>query len=771
MSDTEKSDYKSQASLGEASAKKYPNIHELGGFIMDPSGVILPVEPGSTLFDSVKKYSGNIVSVYQYAYDLLAPYHDQGSIPDEAYDELLDLLLSKGWVQAHSGEVVSRRFDNTYVRNIGDALSDTAWPNDALIQYIDADTFKPIAYGSVAEFKAAKTTKHIEDITQGYTTGKSKIQESQAPVSILEARSYKQLMRGSESGRRGRARTVKTRPPEVYYDTEGNEVLKFNFKAFPSTTGKRQKGYALFRIPPDQLEKNYDAKLGNFDCEISCSCFTGDARVLMANGATKAIKDVLVGDLVISHTGVPRRVSAVDKHVTRKAIHRVDVVGMLAPLYVTSDHRFLVYRGNDECLCGCGTQFSQGYTTDKRSEPHNRSGRLSQKFAQGHHRREQMLEDKSSTLQWHAVEDLWDYDSAFMPKPRFDETEYLDDDTAFILGLYLAEGSVKKHSVSFSLSVKESDLDSEIRKMVECHPDLVTSVRTQMHEGKRGNSWRSVHVNGKKFSSYLSSWFSGRSASSKVMASKIMNLNESAKLHIIAGMIAGDGHINKSGRIGYVTKSRCLHDQLRVLLLSVGIRCTSCPDTQSSSGFRNEKPGYVLRVVPKQGKEVDVLDIIKDRAPLKRNITTANYDRPWINHDIIDEGFLYTVSDNTIVSPEGHQDTTVYDITVDVDSSFIVNGIAVHNCPDYLYRWEVANARVGSSKIIHSNGQPPNVTNPTMRPGLCKHLLALAPYVGTVSVSDEWLRSGDSGEKDSKEDPSDAEDVTTDDTSDSPEET
>ena len=47
------------------------------------------------------------------------------------------------------------------------------------------------------------------------------------------------------------------------------------------------------------------------------------------------------------------------------------------------------------------------------------------------------------------------------------------------------------------------------------------------------------------------------------------------------------------------------------------------------------------------------------------------------------------------------------------------------SCPDYMFRWEYANMTVGASDIIYGNGEAPNVTNPELRPALCKHLIAL----------------------------------------------
>lgn len=51
-------------------------------------------------------------------------------------------------------------------------------------------------------------------------------------------------------------------------------------------------------------------------------------------------------------------------------------------------------------------------------------------------------------------------------------------------------------------------------------------------------------------------------------------------------------------------------------------------------------------------------------------------------------------------------------------------------CPDYRYRWAYANNKqdagpMGFQSINQCNGARPKVTNPRLRPGLCKHLLSL----------------------------------------------
>jgi hypothetical protein len=51
------------------------------------------------------------------------------------------------------------------------------------------------------------------------------------------------------------------------------------------------------------------------------------------------------------------------------------------------------------------------------------------------------------------------------------------------------------------------------------------------------------------------------------------------------------------------------------------------------------------------------------------------------------------------------------------------------DCEDFLYRFEVANKSHGASDVQHSNGARPNITNPKLKPGICKHLLACLRYL------------------------------------------
>ena len=60
--------------------------------------------------------------------------------------------------------------------------------------------------------------------------------------------------------------------------------------------------------------------------------------------------------------------------------------------------------------------------------------------------------------------------------------------------------------------------------------------------------------------------------------------------------------------------------------------------------------------------------------------------------------------------------------------TFIDNKLNVHiscSCPDNLYRWEVANSLKDAAEVEYSNGEMPDITNPSRLNRTCKHSFRL----------------------------------------------
>lgn len=84
-------------------------------------------------------------------------------------------------------------------------------------------------------------------------------------VLVLERLTFDQLFSVSEPKRVLRSKTVRGPPLDVDAKKDG-VFYNFNFKSFPSTTGKRQKGYIKFFKPKKKIP------LEKVECLVDCTC-------------------------------------------------------------------------------------------------------------------------------------------------------------------------------------------------------------------------------------------------------------------------------------------------------------------------------------------------------------------------------------------------------------------------------------------------------------------------------------------------------------------
>jgi len=286
----------------------YKAMAKYGGLLLAPDGTPVAIPSNSNPVETVEKYGKLIAKHFDYALDFLAKAETNGTVPASAWDALLDLLLVRGWVQIYGGEIVAGSISSTLLKRIKALVinGQISWPDDSIVHFIDANSGKAkyeAPFEELDELTRIKDLKLLSSKTRQTPrkTTRSDREELDAIVDslltdkelILEAKSFRQLMMGSESGRRSRARKMQTKPPEVYDDEDGNEVMRFNFKAIPSTTGNRQKGYALFKR---RKGRGRPTKLENTPVEVSCSCpdykyrwevankKAGSSRIIFSNG-------------------------------------------------------------------------------------------------------------------------------------------------------------------------------------------------------------------------------------------------------------------------------------------------------------------------------------------------------------------------------------------------------------------------------------------------------------------------------------------------------
>lgn len=189
----------------------------------------------------------------------------------------------------------------------------------------------------------------------------------------------------------------------------------------------------------------------------------------------------------------------------------------------------------------------------------------------------------------------------------------------------------------------------------------------------------------------------------------------------LAGLVATDGTTYKNGDI-LIRGAHEYLDQLNWKLMEYGIVQTTF--------YREREAGVKTCVidddydVAESTKEMWALRISNQSDALK-NIALSLYHRNRI--DAAPPRPRKAWAEIVDISYAGMQH--VYDITVPGPHRFAANGLIAHNCENYVYWWEYANARCGAAYLIYSNGEPPVWTNPGMSVGLCKHLVALSKIV------------------------------------------
>lgn len=534
---------------------------------------------------------------------------------------------------------------------------------------------------------------------------------------LLERMTFDQLFRVSDPKRITRSSTVKGPPLEIdsYQDSA---YYAFNFKSFPSTTGLRHRGYVKFIKPRNARQK----PLQHVDCVVDCTCFGPDTLVLMANGEYKPIKDVRVGDCVYTHRGRVRKVTRMVPRCVRndESVYRMVVEGFPGSVVVTGEHPFYAFRGNEKCLCGCGSDLYDPNEFKAKNRLWSPQLILNRRFKQGHAARGQAADhDAKGHFDWVTVNSFRSQE--WFLTPWLEEGDVsVNADLARLLGYYVAEGCIphkRGHAVRLTFNTNEwKTLGKDV--LLICRRLGFGCRRKVRRFGEQ--RWLDVTVYSKAFKSFCIEHV-GKGSLTKRLSADVMSWDNPALRELFIGAILGDGWLDPEGRGKYLSGNFKLATQVSTILNRLGIRNTI-------SFHSTDGPTYQV-LVPRG----PAFDVIQDWLwPYLRNKDrfVTNIERL---HGIAknrEHGQLRALQECRRID----YNKLVYDISVEEDESFIVHGIAVHNCPDYRYRWAWANKQrqsstVGPGSLNQAHNRAPRITNPHGKPGLCKHILAAREFI------------------------------------------
>lgn len=343
------------------------------------------------------------------------------------------------------------------------------------------------------------------------------------------------------------------------------------------------------------------------------SCFPSQTLVLTEDFSYKPISSIRVGDLVFTHKGRPRMVTETMKRNWQGTTKIIKISGDYREIEATQEHPFYAIK-----------------------RPKNASGM----------RIEELISEIKPSF--FPLSELKKNDWLAMPFNNYtkDKTIYSferDPEFLWTLGLYLAEGSLKKSEVVFSLHIKEIYFYERIKATMEKYG---ANVSYSLNEKDNGLT---VRINGEKWSKIFLE-LGDKYCDKKSINKRLMFLDPSLQMKIYEGVLDGDGCILQKKDRNRKTKniistSQELLLQLRTILLRNGI--------YSSIQKRKKRDDR---------KEVWVLEV---------------YEKPL--RSFVKEGYVFSpIKDVKIKS--AFSGGYVYNLEVEEDNSYIVNSVAVHNC-------------------------------------------------------------------------------------------
>lgn len=307
-------------------------------------------------------------------------------------------------------------------------------------------------------------------------------------------------------------------------------------------------------------------------------CLDETSKIVMANGTSKQIKDIVTGDLVLDSVGNVTQVRHCT-HTGQKHTKQIRVWLNNETINCTPDHNIMSLGGWKE------TKDLTPYDYIKTPKPVFTNTLTSLHFSLPNKERKQ----KGGTKH---------LESADIP---------LNYDFGFYLGYYLAEGHIKpRYKSAFNRYSHVTFTYQKEEKYISQASIFASKYATSAQTKKEGNRCR-THYYG-TFLSHLTEFCCGRVAD-KHLPDFLFDTNEVFGRGVLDGYVAGDGSKTQHGKISITTVHERSARQLKRLIISLGL---------GVPGIRYKE---IVKRYGKRTKPTYTLDLCGD---VYRNYTTGS---------------------------------------------------------------------------------------------------------------------------------------------------
>jgi hypothetical protein len=427
---------------------------------------------------------------------------------------------------------------------------------------------------------------------------------------------------------------------------------------------------------------------------VNNNCFVAGTAILMGDGTEKPIEEVVVGDMVVSHTGTTRRVTETFVHPFRGRLSVIRRLGDARTLEVTAEHPFFGMTPALTCACGCGTRL------DRRAR--KAAIHRFQDYVRGHGCRAR--KNPKPDFGWVSAGLLEKGDFLSNPVLQGEVTpEGVTPGKARILGYYLAEGYFhrqKPHrvskkfrtspdldgpsvpaAVSFALNLDETDtLVAEIQRLLREEFGVGSSVQRVSGGGVAVHSQQSLEL--VQFLQQHATCY----AKTKRVAGHVLQWPVQLQREIVQGWIEGDGCVQGTagGWLSVTSASPDLISQMHVLLGRLGVFATR--HVHRGMGRKRVRVANGgIQIVNDDTKtcvayslqigSVFAGKILGGSFLESLYLRTRARGKATLGFRVRDDRTMFPIRSATKKAFEGK----VYNFETEVDHSYVANGVAVHN--------------------------------------------------------------------------------------------
>ena len=415
-------------------------------------------------------------------------------------------------------------------------------------------------------------------------------------------------------------------------------------------------------------------------------CVLGDTKVMLASGEEIFIKDIQIGQQVITHLGSTLPIAHKHEYECDEEIVKIKVAN--EELYLTKDHKIWAVK-TDECVvmgvkqANACKSICTRYCSVKPYQQYQlqwiEAGKLRENdfvvFPRVKSTEEEMVFDLANFVEAKSYlccdEDFIWYEvgSNHLIRKKIPRRIPFNEDLAKILGYYIAEGwsrlGERECTVGFGLCSDEMDYAQEISHLM----NRVFGLESQIVPHPTKNSMQ-VLCYSRIVGEFLAA-LCGKGSNHKHIPAEVVTKGKSESTRIlVAYLFRGDGHPGTKDKticIKYTTTSPVLASQLRLLLARFGYWASIIKSKKRKVNWAVEY--YSVKLSGKQ-----LLDWNSDFIDFPIGVKTQKFYRN--DSFYVDENYIYLkIRETKTLNYTGN----VYDITVPGDTSYVGNSIAIHN--------------------------------------------------------------------------------------------